>query len=69
MSNGTLLNLRFSPASVSGEAGVDNLISLSKAYFKKGMHMQFNVIGRELLQDAYEHPEKYRGLMVPGRRL
>lgn len=64
MSNGTLLNLRFSPGAVSGDSGVDNLVSLSKAYFKKGMHMQFNVIGRDLLVDAYAHPEKYRGLMV-----
>jgi formate C-acetyltransferase len=64
MSNGTLLNLRFSPGSVSGDSGVDNLVSLARAYFKKGMHMQLNVIGRELLQDAYEHPDKYRGLMV-----
>ena len=26
--------------------------------------MQLNVVGRELLEDAYKHPEKYRGLMV-----
>jgi formate C-acetyltransferase len=43
---------------------VDNLVSLARAYFAKGMHMQLNVIGRELLEDAYAHPEKYRGLMV-----
>lgn len=64
MSNGTLLNLRFCPGSLSGDSGVDNLIALEKAYFRKGMHMQLNVISRELLQDAYQHPEKYRGLMV-----
>jgi formate C-acetyltransferase len=64
MSNGTLLNLRFCPNSVCGESGVDNLVSLEKAYFRKGIHMQLNVIGREMLEDAYAHPEKYRGLMV-----
>lgn len=64
MSNGTLLNLRFCPSSLSGTAGVENLVSLARAYFAKGMHMQLNVIGRELLEDAYAHPEKYRGLMV-----
>jgi len=64
MSNGTLLNLRFCPGSLSGESGVDNLIALEKAYFRKGIHMQLNVISRELLEDAYIHPEKYRGLMV-----
>jgi formate C-acetyltransferase len=64
MSNGTLLNLRFSPASLSGDSGVTNLISLARAYFRSGMHMQINVLSREMLEDAYEHPEKYRGLMV-----
>jgi formate C-acetyltransferase len=64
MSNGTLLNLRFCPSSLSGESGVENLVSLAKAYFRSGMHMQLNVVGRELLEDAYKHPEKYRGLMV-----
>jgi pyruvate formate-lyase/glycerol dehydratase family glycyl radical enzyme len=64
MSNGTLLNLRFCPASLSGESGVENLVSLARTYFRKGMHMQINVLGRELLEDAYNHPEKYRGLMV-----
>ncbi len=64
MSNGTLLNLRFSPPSLSGETGVTNLVALMKAYFKKGQHLQLNVIGRALLEDAYKHPEKYRGLMV-----
>ena len=64
MSNGTLLNLRFCPSSLSGPSGVENLVSLARAYFGKGMHMQLNVVGRELLEDAYAHPEKYRGLMV-----
>ncbi len=64
MSNGTLLNLRFCPTSLSGESGVKNLVSLAKAYFRKGMHLQINVLSRELLEDAYRHPEKYRGLMV-----
>ena len=64
MSNGTLLNLRFCPSSLSGRTGVENLVALSRAYFARGMHMQLNVIGRELLEDAYAHPEKYRGLMV-----
>jgi pyruvate formate-lyase/glycerol dehydratase family glycyl radical enzyme len=64
MANGTLLNLKFSPTSVSGETGAENVVSLIRAYFKRGMHVQLNVIGREMLQDAYDHPEKYRGLMI-----
>lgn len=64
MSNGTLLNLRFSPPGLSGDSGAANLVSLARAYFPKGLHMQLNVIGRDMLEDAYKHPEKYRGLMV-----
>ena len=64
MSNGTLLNLRFSPPSLSGDSGATNLVSLARAYFPKGLHMQLNVVGRDMLEDAYKHPEKYRGLMV-----
>ena len=64
MSNGTLLNLRFSPTTVSGDSGVGNVIALAKAYFTKGMHMQVNVLSKALLEDAYLHPEKYRGLTV-----
>ena len=43
---------------------MSNLVSLARAYFKGGMELQLNVVGRELLEDAYKHPEKYRGLMV-----
>ena len=64
MSNGTLLNLRFCPNSLAGRSGVANLVALEKAYFRKGQHMQLNVLSRDLLEDAYAHPEKYRGLMV-----
>jgi pyruvate-formate lyase len=35
-SNGTLLNLKLSPHSVAGEAGLDNLIALVRTYFQLG---------------------------------
>ncbi len=63
--NGTLLNMKFSPSAVSGEAGRDNFISLIDSYFdRKGMHCQFNVISRETLEDAMKHPDNYRDLVV-----
>jgi pyruvate formate-lyase/glycerol dehydratase family glycyl radical enzyme len=63
--NGTLLNWKFSPSCVSGEVGRDNLIALLEVYFdRKGMHSQFNVIGRETLEKALENPEDYRYLLV-----
>ncbi|SDO71368.1 glycyl radical protein [Desulforhopalus singaporensis] len=64
MSNGTLLNLRFSPSTLSGDSGVNNLVSLYRSYFKAGQEMQLNVISGALLKDAYKNPDKYRGLMV-----
>ncbi len=63
--NGTLLNWKFSPSCVTGEAGRDNLISLLEVYFdRKGMHSQFNIISRETLERALENPEEYKYLLV-----
>lgn len=63
--NGTLLNWKFSPSCVSGEAGRDNLIALLDVYFdRKGMHSQFNIVSRETLARALERPEEYRYLLV-----
>jgi pyruvate formate-lyase/glycerol dehydratase family glycyl radical enzyme len=63
--NGTLLNWKFTPTCVAGETGRDNLISLIDVYFaRKGMHSQFNIVSRETLEDAMEHPENYKRLMV-----
>ncbi|MCK5687570.1 formate C-acetyltransferase/glycerol dehydratase family glycyl radical enzyme, partial [bacterium] len=63
--NGTLLNWKFSPSSVAGETGLDNLISLMDVYFdRKGMHSQFNILSRETLLDAIEEPDEYKDLLV-----
>ncbi len=63
--NGTLLNWKFTPACVAGDAGRDNLISLIDVYFeRKGMHSQFNILSRQTLLDALEHPEAYKDLVV-----
>ena len=64
-SNGTLFNQKFHPSALSGEHGLENFISLIRAYFdQKGMHMQFNVVSRETLIDAQKHPENYQHLVV-----
>lgn len=63
--NGTLLNLKFSPTSVSGEIGTDNMISLIDTYFESGgMHCQFNILSKEMLEEAYKDPQKHRNLIV-----
>lgn len=63
--NGTLLNWKFTPSNVAGDAGRDNLISLMDVYFeRKGMHSQFNIISRETLEDALVNPEDYKDLLI-----
>jgi formate C-acetyltransferase len=63
--NGTLLNWKFTPSCVSGETGRDNLISLIDVYFdRKGMHSQFNIVGKETLEAALADPDSYKDLMV-----
>lgn len=42
-----------------------NLASLIRSYFdQKGMHMQFNVVDKNVLIDAQKRPEQYRDLIV-----
>lgn len=63
--NGTLLNWKFSPAALEGDAGRDNLIHLLETYVqRKGMHSQFTVASRETLLDAQKNPKDYRDLLV-----
>lgn len=64
-SNGTLFNQKFHPSALSGRQGLENFVGLIRAYFdQKGSHMQFNVVSRETLLDAQEHPENYKHLVV-----
>ena len=62
---GTLLNQKFTPSVVAGEAGLDNMAALIRSYFAMdGHHIQFNVIDRQTLIDAQNHPDEYRDLIV-----
>jgi formate C-acetyltransferase len=64
-SNGTLLNQKFHPSVLQGNEGLWDLINLVRSYFdKKGMHVQFNVVSKETLVEAQNHPEEYRNLVV-----
>ena len=64
-SNGTLYNMKFHPSALKGMEGLENFVALIRAYFdQKGSHVQFNVVSRETLYDAQQHPENYKNLVV-----
>lgn len=64
-SNGTLFNQKFHPSALSGREGVEKLAALVRGFFdQKGMHVQYNVVGRETLIDAQKHPDQYKNLVV-----
>jgi formate C-acetyltransferase len=62
---GTLLNMKFTPALLEGDDGLDNLTHLIRAYFRlDGHHIQFNVVDAETLRKAQARPEEYQNLIV-----
>jgi formate C-acetyltransferase len=63
--NGTLLNWKFSPSSLAGETGRDNLIALIEEFVqRKGCESQFTIASRETLVNAQANPDDYRDLLV-----
>jgi len=62
MTNGNSTILSMHPTSLSD----DLFVSLIRTFFRKsgGYHLQFNVVGKEMLCEAQKHPENYVGLVV-----
>ncbi len=62
---GTLLNLRFLPEVLQGEADLAKLARLIRTYFRlNGHHVQFNIVDDETLRRAQRRPEEHRDLLV-----
>jgi trans-4-hydroxy-L-proline dehydratase len=62
---GTLLNMKFTPALLADERGIDQVAHLVRSYFKMdGHHVQFNVFRADTLRQAQREPETHRGLIV-----
>ncbi len=62
---GVLLNVRFAPQTVSGQDGQFRLVSYLKTFLDLGLfHIQFNIVGQEVLRCAQENPEDYKSLLV-----
>lgn len=64
-SNGSLLNVKLSPATLEGINGLKKLVGYIQAFSRlKIQHIQFNVISAETLREAQRHPEKYQDLVI-----
>ena len=65
ITNGTILNEKFTPKLLENKQGQDALKSLIKTYFEDGgWHIQFNVVAAEKLREAQKNPEEHKGLII-----
>jgi formate C-acetyltransferase len=62
---GLVHNVKLSPRLMKGERGRAALRGLIETYLKRGgFEIQVNVVGRETLLDARDHPDRYPDLVV-----
>jgi len=65
LSNGTLLNVKFTPATLEGDAGLQKLVDFLRAFTRlKLQHIQFNVVNAQTLREAQQRPQDFAGLVV-----
>lgn len=66
ITGGVLLNQKVTPQMLEKEENRTKLIALLRTFFNRlhGYHVQFNVVSRETLLDAQQHPESHRDLVV-----
>jgi trans-4-hydroxy-L-proline dehydratase len=62
---GTLLNMKFTPAILTGRQQLEKFAQLIRTYFSLGgYHMQFNVVSEATLLAAQKDPKAHRNLIV-----
>ncbi len=66
LTGGVLLNQKVTPEMLANPANMTKLGTLVRAFFNglRGFHVQYNVVSRETLVDAQQHPERHRDLIV-----
>jgi formate C-acetyltransferase len=63
--NGTLLNIKINPQTVKNDRDLHKLAALIRGYFSQGgHHLQFNIVDRDILLEAIDHPERHRNLLI-----
>ncbi|MDD3186565.1 MAG: glycyl radical protein [Anaerostipes sp.] len=66
ITGGVLLNQKVTPQMLSTEENKQKLQMMIRTFFNRldGYHVQYNVVSRDTLIDAQEHPEKHKDLIV-----
>lgn len=66
ITGGVLLNQKMTPQMLATEENKQKLEYLISAFFNRlhGYHVQYNIVSKETLIDAQEHPEDYKDLIV-----
>ena len=62
---GALLNQKLTPDIFENDENIKKLAQLIRVFFRMGgHHVQFNVVSKELLEEAQEKPREFQDLMV-----
>ena len=65
LANGMVLDLKFTPSFLEKPAHQAAVRAMVDTYFKRGgVEVQFNVVDRQTLLDAQQHPEEHQDLVV-----
>lgn len=66
ITGGVLLNQKMTPQVLAREENKQKLELMLQTFFNRlhGYHVQYNIVSRETLLDAQEHPENHRDLIV-----